>query len=221
MSFETAKKFLDMILDADEMTNSYITSTASKGCIIDFIGGEPWLEIDLITKVSDYFIGELFRRKHPWATRFMFSFSSNGLLHFDPRVQKYLKKHIEHLSYSVSIDGNKELHDSCRIDLAGNGTYDRAIAAVYDYRDNLKRIIGSKMTIAPGNVDKVFSAVTHMIQESEYKNINLNYVFEEGWTKEHANILYWELHKITDWLIENNLLNDVNLSIFDIKCGQF
>ena len=220
MSFETAKKFLDMILDADEMTNSYITSTSSLGGVINFIGGEPWLEVDLITKISDYFIGELFRRKHPWAINFMFSFSSNGLLHFDPRVQKYLKRHIHHLSYGISIDGNKELHDACRVDLMGNGTYDRAIAAVHDYRNNFEGLMGSKMTIAPGNVDKVFSAVTNMIQEHDYKDINLNCVFEKGWTKDHANTLYWELHKITDWLAENNLLDEVKLSIFDIHCGH-
>lgn len=215
MSFETATKFLDMILNADEMTNTYITSTISQGAVINFIGGEPWLEIDLISKVSDWFIAELFKRKHPWAIKFMFNISSNGLLHFDPRVQAYIKKHLEHLSYGISIDGNKELHDSCRVDINGNGTYDRAIAGVHDYRDTFGGHIGSKMTIAPNNVDKIFEAVTHMIEISGYRIINLNYVYEDGWTNEHANTLYWQLHKLTDWLIENHLESEVWLSIFD------
>lgn len=86
MSFETAKRFIDMILDADEMSNTYITSTKAKAATLEFIGGEPWLEIDLITKVSQYFINELFRRKHPWAINYMMDACSNGLLHFDPRV---------------------------------------------------------------------------------------------------------------------------------------
>lgn len=219
MSFETAKAFIDMILDSDEKTNSYITSNKCKGAIINFIGGEPWLEIDLITKISNYFIGELFRRKHPWIIRFSFSICSNGLLHFDERVQTYMKKHTNHLSYNISIDGNKELHDSCRIDFANNGSYDRAIAGVKDYKETFKKEMGSKMTIAPGNVDKVFSAVSYMIKENGYKHINLNCVYEKGWTNEHANTLYWELHKLTDWLFENNLQNEVYLSIFNRKNG--
>ena len=183
MNFETAKKFIDMMLDADDKINSYMTLTTSNGVVIDFIGGEPWLEIDLISKISDYFISELFRRKHPLAIKFKFNVCSNGLLHFDPKIQAYIKKHIKHLAYNISIDGNKELHDSCRVDLKGCGTYDRAIAGVKDFREQFNGIIGSKMTIAPGNVDKVFDAVSYMINNNKYDHINLNYVYEEGWTQ--------------------------------------
>lgn len=218
MSFDVAKKFLDMILDADELSNTYITSTKAIACTLDFIGGEPWLEIDLIEKVSQYFINELFRRKHPWAITYMLNVCSNGLLHFDPRVQAYLEKHKFHLSYNISIDGNKELHDSCRVDLGGNGTYDRAMAAVRDYRAK-GGVMGSKMTIAPGNVDKIFKALVSMI-ENGYTHINLNCVFEEGWTNEHASTLYWQLHLLTDWLFDNNLQNDITFSIFSMENGE-
>lgn len=220
MPFDVAKKFIDMILDSDERTNTYITSTESDGIILNFIGGEPWLEIDLISKVSDYFIGEVFRRKHPWAIKFCLNICSNGLLHFDPKVQAFIKRHKQHFHYNISIDGNKELHDSCRVDLAGHGTYDRAIAGVNDFRDTFKGKMSSKMTIAPGNIDKVFSAVSYMIESSNYRHINLNCVYEEGWTNEYANILYWELHKLTDWLFDNNLQDSVTLSIFSEHCAK-
>lgn len=219
MSFEMGKSFIDMLLDADDKTNSYIDSKHTIGAIINFIGGEPWLEIDLISKLSDYFIGELFRRKHPWAIKFMFSVCSNGLLHFDPKVQEYIKRHKKHLGYNISIDGNKELHDSCRIDLYGNGTYERAISAVDNYTNEMGGSIGSKMTIAPGNVKNVKDAVISMIDRG-YRYINLNCVYEEGWTDEHANELYWQLHYLTDWLFENNLQDEVTLSIFSKECGH-
>lgn len=219
MSFDVAKRFLSMILDADDRTNSYITSTKSEGAVIDFIGGEPWLEIDLITKVTDWFIVELFKRKHPWSIKFMISICSNGLLHFDNRVQEYLKIHNKHINYSISIDGNKELHDSCRLDLHGNGTYDRCIKAVYDYRDTFNGIIGSKMTIARDNVDKMYSAITSMVLNG-YTNINLNCIYEEGWNNNHANILYWQLHNIIDWLFDNGLQNKVRLSMLTEYCGK-
>lgn len=219
MPFEVGKAFIDMLLDADERTNEYITSTKCQCVIINFIGGEPWLEVDLISKLSDYFIGELFRRKHPWAIKFMFSICSNGLLHFDERVQAYIRRHGQHLGYSISIDGGKDLHDSCRVDLAGNGTYDRAMAAVEQYWTEFHGTIGSKMTIAPGNVDKVADAVEDMIEHG-YKMIHLNCVYEEGWTNDHAKTLYWQLHSLTDWLIEHNLQDEVELSIFSKICGH-
>ena len=48
MSLETAKKFIDYIFDCKHKLNSpfYINDTI--GLIIDFIGGEPFLQIDLI-----------------------------------------------------------------------------------------------------------------------------------------------------------------------------
>ena len=65
----------------------------------------------------------------------MISISSNGLLYFDKRVQNFIKKYKNNLSLSISIDGNKELHDTCRVDLNGNGTYDRALAAELHYHN--------------------------------------------------------------------------------------
>lgn len=219
MTFDTAKRCVDMILDADERTNAYLTSTDTLGATISFLGGEPWLEIDLIAQISDYFVGELFRRKHPWAIRFMFSVTSNGLLHFDPRVQAYLRRHRGHLGYSISIDGNKALHDACRVDLAGAGTYDRAIAAVEHYTREMGGYIGSKMTIAPGNVDRVGEAVLSMV-DRRYRHINLNCVYEEGWELSHARELYWQLHQLTDQLFARGLEREVSLSIFSQQCGH-
>ena len=59
-----------------------------------------------------------------------------------------------------------------------------------------------------------------MVENEGYDFIHLNCVYEEGWTNEHANILYWELHKLADWLVENNLQDSVTLSILDGSCGS-
>lgn len=48
MTFETAKKFIDLLLTNDFSKNNYINKNTSDGIILDFIGGEPLLEIDLI-----------------------------------------------------------------------------------------------------------------------------------------------------------------------------
>lgn len=214
MTFDVAKRFIDMLLAADERTNQYITSTISQGVILDFIGGEPFLEVELIDQICDYFLEQAMLLHHPWATRFRIGISTNGLLYFDPKVQAFIKKWHENLSLGVSIDGNKELHDACRLDVNGDGTYDRAIAAVKHYREHYRQMVGSKMTIAPGNVNYVFSAVKSMI-DNGYTYINLNCVYEEGWTTEHARILYEQCKQLSDYLIENDLVDKIYLSLLD------
>lgn len=209
MSFETAKKMVDLLLDG----KASITPENSSGIILDFIGGEPLLEIRLISDICDYFVEQMILRQHPWATRFMFSICTNGVAYFDPEVQKYLRRYAGRVSLSITVDGDKELHDSCRVFPDGSGSYDRAMAAVEHYRDVLGGFVGSKMTICPENIRYTARAVQSIL-ENGYRVLNLNCVYEEGWTPEHAAILYHELKAIADFIFERKLLDEVHLSIF-------
>ena len=57
MPFEVAKKLVDKLLDNEKNSiNNYIKFDKTIGVILDFIGGEPLLEIDLIDQIIDYFI---------------------------------------------------------------------------------------------------------------------------------------------------------------------
>ena len=214
MPFEVAKRFVDMLLDATPDSNEYINPDNSPGVIIEFIGGEPLLEIDLIDQITDYFIQQMILRRHKWATRYMISICSNGVLYFDPRVQAYLKKHFHHLSFSISIDGNKELHDTCRVFPDGQGSYDIAMAGVKHFTGVLGGFMGSKMTLAPENISHTFEAVKSLI-ESGYEEINLNCVYEKGWTKNHATILYEQLKQLSDYMLEHNLVDTHRISMFE------
>jgi len=215
MDFDTAKTFIDLLL---EDNNPYINTQNSPGVIIEFIGGEPFLAIDVIDKITDYFIDQMIRRRHPWAKRFMISICSNGVLYFEPKVQAYLKKHMGHLSFSISIDGNKQLHDSCRVFPDGSGSYDKAIKAVQHFRNVLHGDMGSKMTLAPANIRYTCDAVKNLIALN-YNQIFLNCVYEKGWTVEHAKVLYQQLKQLADYLLENDLEDDIYLSIFEDNIG--
>lgn len=220
MPFEIAKEFIELLLEkGNPNTASYIDSWNSKAVAVEFIGGEPFLQIDLIDKVSDYFVQRCIELDHPWQYHHMFSICSNGVLYFEPKVQEYIRKHKNNLSFSISIDGNKELHDACRIFPDGRGSYDIAMAGVRHYIDVLGGSMGSKMTIAPGNVMYVANAVKSLI-ENGYKDINLNCVYEEGWTEEHAKILYQQLKELSDFIIDNDLFDKIRLSIFEDRFFQ-
>lgn len=215
MSFETAKKFTDLLFD-EEKNNGYITLEKSPFIILDFIGGEPLLEIELIDKIVDYFLDKAIQLQHPWAFQYCISLCSNGVAYFEPAVQRFLNKHKTHLSLNITIDGNKELHDSCRIFPDGRPSYDLAVAAAKDWMNNKKGYMGSKITIAPGNVQFLDKALRHMI-DLGYDEINANCVFEEGWSLLHAQELYYQMKSFGNYLLENGI-EDIFCSLYNSQC---
>ena len=211
MTFETAKQLIDNLL-ADKYDN--INRNNTFAISLDFIGGEPLLEIDLIEQIWIYYYSQLIILKHPWRYYARMDICSNGLLYNTPKVQAFFKKYSQFLSFTISIDGNQELHDSCRVDLNGQGTYLRAINAVKHYRETYHGNPGTKMTLAPNNITYLNSAIQNLIKE-KYQFIHLNCVFESGWTVEHAQIMYQELKNIADYIIDNNLYNKIYISLFE------
>lgn len=212
MTFDTAKIFIDKLLN-DEI--EFYKKDEMSTVIFEFIGGEPLLEIQLISNILDYTINQMIKIHHPWLTLFRCSLCSNGVLYFTPEVQKFFYKFYPWCSFSISIDGNKELHDSCRVDFDGNGSYDRAIAAVKDYEKKYRHLPENKMTIAPDNVSYLYEAVINLINLG-YTKIPLNCVYENVWQDEkYADILYNELIKLADYIIDNDLYNQIFIALFD------
>ena len=214
MSLEIAKKFIDMLLENDINTQQYLDTRNSDAIIIEFIGGEPFLQPILMDEIMEYFIKRMIETNHPWQYNWKISISSNGTLYFEPEVQKFINKYLNHLSLNISIDGNKELHDACRVFPDGTGSYDIAMAAVRHYIDELHGNMGSKMTLAPANVMHTFNAVKGLVEQG-YTEINLNCVFEKGWEEKHAIILYNQLKQLANYLLENNLENKIYISMFE------
>lgn len=210
MTFPLAKQIIDNLLADKYQYNKYQVN----GVVLDFIGGEPLMEIDLITQICDYFVEQCIKLNHRFLNRFKFSISSNGLLYFDERVQNFLKKYNRFVDYTISIDGNKELHDTCRVDLDGVGTYDRAIAAARHYRNNFDKNISTKMTLSPQNISYTCEALKNLISLG-YKIINLNCIFEEGWNYNHGIILYNQLIQFADWLFETDQFKKYKITLFD------
>lgn len=214
MKFEDAKKLIDMLISGDKRLGGYASISEAPGIIIEFIGGEPFLQIELIEQICDYFTDKVIEECHRWATLSRFSICSNGVLYFDEKVQKFLDKYKEKLSFSITIDGNKDLHDSCRIFPDGKPSYDLAVAGAQDWISK-GYTMGSKITIAPGNLSFIYEAITHMV-DLGYQEINANVVFEEGWNLNHARVYYQELKRIADYWLDNDLVESHYLSLFEI-----
>lgn len=210
MTFDIAKKFVDDLLH-DKY--DYINQHNSPAIILEFIGGEPLMEIDLTRKVYEYFLEQCYELNHPWFTMHRISICSNGLQYFNPNVQSFFKEYSHNISFNISIDGNKKLHDACRIQPNGEGSYDIDMLALQHYTSHYVPDKNSKMTLAPGNIKYLFESVKSFM-ENGMKIINLNCVFEPGWTTKHAAIEYEQLKELSNYILENDL-EDIYISIFN------
>lgn len=208
MSFDMAKKCVDRLFTDGQ--DKYFA------LVLDFIGGEPLLQPKLISDIIDYFDYKcLMEENWEWAALTRFSICTNGTEYKKPEVQKLLNKIRPYVSFTVSIDGNKELHDSARVHPDGSGSYDEAIFAATDFEEKTGYSLGSKMTIAPSNVIFTYSALKHYLEQGKTQ-IFANCVFEDGWTYDHAKLFYEELKKFADFKLAN--YPEVYVSIFEEDC---
>lgn len=210
LEFDKIKPWLEKLLN-DELP--YINTSNTKGIIWEFIGGEPFLKIDLIMQITDLIYNTMIEKNHPWLYFCRISISSNAILYFNPKVQEYLRKYKTIIGLGISLDGNKELHDKCRVDLEGKGSYDRVIAAVHHYKANFGYMPNIKMTFAPENLPYLNESYQYLISEG-YQDLWGNCVYENVWSKKDATELYYQLKNLADYLIDNELYKTIYVSFF-------
>lgn len=216
MQLQTAKDFIDNLFEGKY--TGYVSEKEKPFLILEFIGGEPFLQPKLIEDICDYFYNQAIERMSAWAEHSVISISTNGVHWFEPEVQHFLNKYNRKLSISITIDGNKELHDSCRRFPDGRPSYDLVVAAAKDWMEHGHEL-GSKITIAPENLPYMNDAIIHFLSLG-YKIIHANTVYEKGWTAAHAHMYYEKLKEIADYFIDNNLCENTYLALFEQDIGQ-
>lgn len=202
MSLETGKRIVDYLFELYEQDDKeLLINKNTKSIILDFIGGEPLLESKLIYNICDYFWHKALELRHPWADNFRISITSNGVLYFEPDFQKFLRKFGRRLSMTITLDGDREMHDKCRVHPDGSGSWDEAYKAEKDilYRTGNTEP-GTKVTIAPENLPHLYHTFEFFIREG-YREINANLIYEHAWTVEEANLYYNQLIQIADLLL--------------------
>lgn len=214
MSWETAKACVDILFKMGKMSpeENFFINTLTESIILDFIGGEPFLEVELIEKISDYFVEKALEENPKWAETFMLSFATNGTLHETPQVQKFIKKYTNHISISVSIDGTKEMHDACRVFPDGSGSFDLAYAAQKELEKIYGRGQGTKATISRENMSMLPETIKYYISEG-YTQIHANTIYEPDWTPEDGKLFYQKLKEMANILLPYN--ERVHISLFE------
>ena len=210
MTFETAKKAVDFILSnrADFNEDSVIW---------DFIGGEPFLEIDLIDQISDYIKLQMYTLDHPWFGNYRFSFSTNGVLYNSPKVQEYISKNKGNISINISVDGNKLKHDLQRVKTDGSGSYDDVVKNVPLWLQQFPGV-STKATFAHDDLPYLKDSVISLWGLG-INTVSANLVFEDVWCKDDDIIFENQLKELGDYVLENNLWKEHSVRFFNPEIG--
>jgi uncharacterized protein len=218
MDKETGKHVIDMLFEESMKPDGYLNPVNTQAIVLEFIGGEPLLEIDLIDYMVEYFKYKATALDHPWKLNYMINITTNGIMYNDPKVQEFIEMNDGRLNIAITIDGDKKLHDSCRTFPDGRGSYDMVASA---FKKHLTRNVvkNTKMTLSPNNISYLFEGTTHLFEEIGLDEVFSNCVFEKGWTVEHAKVFYSELKKLADYLIENDRYTYLSDSLFEPMIG--
>lgn len=220
MSKEVAKKGVDLLFRMyDENKGTFINHN-TKGIILDMIGGEPFMAVDIIDYICTYFVQKCLELNHPWIYTWRVCITTNGALYFEPEVQSFIKKFRNNLSLAITLDGPKEIHDACRIYHDGHGNFDDAYKALQHFNQNFYQELQTKVTIAPENLHNLNKIVDFFINEG-MNTIHANCVYEAKWNPEDAKLLYQEMIKMADKLLYLEGQNkNVTVSLFSEILGQ-
>ncbi len=202
LSFETGKKAFDYLVK---------NSGNRKNLEVDFFGGEPLMNFDVIKKLVDY--GRSLEKEYN--KHFRFTVTTNGVL-LDEEKMDYINENMDNVV--LSIDGRKETNDRMRKTINKKGSYDLIV-------DNYKRFIskrGSKDYFARGtytsnNLD--FSEDVKHMRELGFDKISVEPVVakdEEKYAlkKEHVDILKKEYEKLAEYYIESYKSKDRRFQFF-------
>lgn len=118
MSLEVAKRAIDFLVDR---------SGTRRNLEIDFFGGEPLLNLDVV-KDSVAYARSLEQQKNK---NFRFTITTNAMLLTDDVIDFFNK---EMYNVVVSIDGRKCVHDAVRKTAVGTGSFDKAMENALNFK---------------------------------------------------------------------------------------
>lgn len=111
MSFEVGKRALDFLVE---------NSGTRKNLEVDFFGGEPSLNFDVVKRLVEY--GRSIEKEA--GKNFRFTYTTNGIILTD-EIMEFCNREMSNVV--LSLDGRKEVNDRMRVNRGGGGSYDTIV----------------------------------------------------------------------------------------------
>lgn len=202
MSYEVGQKAFDYLVK---------NSGSRVNLEVDFFGGEPLMNFDVIKKLVDY-ARSLEKDNNK---RFRFTITTNGVL-LNDEISEYINENMDNVV--LSIDGRKSVNDKMRKTLNDKGSYDVIV-------NNFKKLVANRKekdyfargTYTAYNLD--FSEDVKHMRELGFEHISVEPVVtkpEEKYalTEEHVNILKEEYEKLAKMYVNDYKHKDKKFSFF-------
>lgn len=205
MDFKTAIAILDKELSMDDGYDE---------CEIQFFGGEPFVEFELLKNICEY----IWRRK--WKKKYICFATTNGTL-VHGEIQEWLKKNSDRFACGLSLDGIKKAHDINRC-----GSFDMIDI---DFFRNTWPEQYVKMTISPESLPFLYESAVYLHELGFTFDNNLAYGVNWN-SSELFEIMEEQLKKLADYYISHpkakpcrllglNIENINNTEHIDRWCG--
>lgn len=185
----------DSSYDMDEKTAyktvDFIMQTPSNSIKIEFQGGEPMLNYEIVEKIILY--AEKLNKKVKKDLSFVIC---TNLLVISQEQIKFFNNH--NVSISTSCDGKKDLHDECRKSLVSDSAYD-------SFRKNMlqvRKICGkgepsALLTITRKNISAIESII-ELYKDLEFNNIFIRALNPYGYAVENKEELSYTVEEFTE-----------------------
>lgn len=190
LPLETGKKAIDFLIEH---------SGNRRNLEIDFFGGEPLMNFDVVKELVHYG-----REKEKARNKnIRFTITTNGLL-LDEEKEAFINEHMDNVI--LSIDGRPEVNDKMRKTVSGGGTYEHIIDNLKRFRDNREGLYYIRGTFTSFNKD--FTEDVKHLAELGFENISVEPVvtdekYEYALTMKDVPEILAEYDRLTDLFIES------------------
>ena len=178
MSVKVAKRSVDFLLKESRSTHNVQ---------ITFMGGEPFLNFNLISKIIPFANS----KADVLGKKISYHVTTNGTL-FDKNILLFMEKY--KLRALVSVDGGEKNHNKTRKTISEMGTFETVIGSI----KLLKKIqpwAGVRMTVIPDSVDDLFKDVKELF------GLGVNY-----FNIAPASGVWWPYKSIQSWVNNSCLI---------------
>jgi uncharacterized protein len=207
MSFETAVKCVDFILKETAEANINRLNGKQRKCEIQFWGGEPLLEWEMIKDITLYAENTKYKD-----VIVIFNGTTNGVLLTEEKFD-FMSEH--QISFMVSLDGSPNTHNYYR--------------KFYDGRDSQEIVIGNilkamgrwpmqniRMSLFPERIEYFAGDISYLVGKG-ITNIMWSPVYEANWNDYHWKVLEEQLFLIADFMVEAGRKHGISTSFKEFQ----
>jgi uncharacterized protein len=189
MSIEVIDRTIDLIED------EYLKM--GNPVMVHLFGGEPMMERGLILHILNRL--KVLRTKY---SQIICTIFTNATL-FNDEDKVLLAPFKEFLSFNLSIDGCKSCHNSSRINISGEETYDKVMEGahkIYDFM-GYHGFPSGKYVISPDNISYLVESVKSAISNGNHR-LNTTLARDDIWDKESLVMYEKVMDELSLYVIE-------------------